>query len=158
MGRAAVLRAVVIPARNEAQRIGPLLESLQCLDYTAVEVLVVDDMSEDETADVARRAGARVLTLDHLPPGWTGKCHACWQGAQHSSGEWLLFTDADTVHAPASLTVALAAATNRRADMVSFLCRQQCLSFWERLILPYAYALYFAGRLRVNTSARTGVF
>lgn len=148
---------VVVPARNEEHRIPRLLQSLQRLDYVNFEVVVVDDASTDCTAQIAEEFGVAVVRLDHLPAGWTGKAHACWLGAAQSSGEWLLFTDADTVHSPRSLTVALSAAVTHESDMVSFLCRQECESIWERLVLPYAYALYFAGRLWVNRSKRSAV-
>jgi cellulose synthase/poly-beta-1,6-N-acetylglucosamine synthase-like glycosyltransferase len=148
---------VVVPARDEEHRIPRLLQSLQCLDYVNNEVVVVDDASHDGTGRVARHLGATVVTVDTLPQGWTGKAHACWLGASRSTGEWLLFTDADTIHSPRSLSAAVSAAVASESGMVSFLCRQQCESLWERLVLPYAYALYFAGRLRINTSRRTAV-
>ena len=148
---------VVVPARNEERQLPALLASLQQLDYVDYEVVVVDDASDDATGAIARNMGATVITVDHLPDGWTGKSHACWLGATRSSGEWLLFTDADTIHSPRSLSIALGAAMANDAGMVSFLCRQQCESLWERLVLPYAYALYFAGRLRMNTSRQSAV-
>jgi len=130
---------------------------LQRLDYVNNEVVVVDDASQDGTGRVACLLGATVVPVDTLPQGWTGKAHACWLGASRSTGEWLLFTDADTIHSPRSLSAAVSAAVASESGMVSFLCRQQCESLWERLVLPYAYALYFAGRLRINTSRRTAV-
>lgn len=148
---------VVVPARNEELRIPALLRSLRQLDYVNIDIIVVDDASTDGTARVAEELGARVVRIDRLPEGWTGKSHACWQGAVQSSGEWLLFTDADTIHSPRSLSVALAAAITSDSDMLSLLCRQQCQSLWERLVLPYAYALYFAGRLWVNKSRESAV-
>src|SRR5579872_4634983 len=148
---------VVVPARNEEHRLPRLLQSLQQLDYVNFEVVVVDDASTDGTSQIAETSGATVVKIDYLPEGWTGKAHACWQGAVHSSGEWLLFTDADTVHSPRSLSVALSAAVTSESGMVSLLCRQECESIWERLVLPYAYALYFAGRLWVNSSKRSAV-
>lgn len=149
--------SVIIPARNEERRICPLLTSLRDLDYVNYEVVVVNDCSDDSTADLARQLGAEVISVDSLPEGWTGKNYACWLGAFHTSGEWLLFTDADTVHHPHSLSTAVAEAKSRNLGLVSFLCRQQCITFWERLLLPYAYALYFVGRLRINASTRSAV-
>ena len=149
--------SIVIPARDEERRLGPLLRSLQQLEYGEVEILVVDDGSTDGTARLARELGAKVLTVSNLPPGWTGKSHACWLGAGCTTGEWILFTDADTVHGPRSLSSAVWEAETRRAGLVSLLCRQRCESFWERVLLPYAYALYFAGRIQNSTSVRSAV-
>ena len=95
--------SVVIPARNEAHQIGRLLRSLQGQTVTPAEVLVVDDNSTDDTGAVARQAGAAVLTGAPLPEGWNGKSWACWQGAGASTGELLLFLDADTWLEPAGL-------------------------------------------------------
>lgn len=87
--------SVVIPARDEEGRIGPLLESLQRQGLPPHEVIVVDDHSSDRTAALARQSGAAVLPGQALPAGWNGKPWACWQGAQQAGGELLLFLDAD---------------------------------------------------------------
>jgi chlorobactene glucosyltransferase len=149
--------SIIVPARNEEQRIVPLLRSLERLEYPNYEVVVVDDASNDGTARLAEGIGTTVVRVDHLPDGWTGKAHACWQGAVATSGEWLLFTDADTIHHPGSLSAAIGTANATGAGLLSLLCRQQCKSFWERLLLPYAYALYFAGRIQMNASQRSAV-
>lgn len=88
--------SVIIPARNEAPRISTLLTSLTKQLAVAHQIIVVDDGSSDGTADVAKSLGATVLSGQPLPAGWSGKNWACWQGAQHSTGELLLFLDADT--------------------------------------------------------------
>ncbi|PZS10287.1 MAG: hypothetical protein DLM70_00665, partial [Chloroflexi bacterium] len=140
--------SIVIPARNEESRLPALLRSLAALDYPDLEVVVVDDQSIDGTARVARDFGVRVIEGAEAPSGWTGKCWACWQGAAMTTGTYLLFTDADTVHGTRSLTRAIQAATSRRAALLSLLPRHRCETFWERLLVPYAYALYFAGGRR----------
>ena len=63
-----------------------------------MEMIVVDDNSTDGTSFVARAYGAKALCLNHLPDGWKGKPNACHRGAEAAQGQWLLFTDADTVH------------------------------------------------------------
>ncbi|SFO92249.1 glycosyltransferase family 2 protein [Salibacterium halotolerans] len=88
---------VIIPARNEARRIRPLLESLRRQTVQPLEILVVDDASTDDTAAIAASYGAEVLPSKELEDGWTGKSAACWLGAQRAAGERLLFLDADTV-------------------------------------------------------------
>ena len=95
--------SVIIPARNEAQRIRPLLESLLRQSVPAHEILVVDDESVDDTARIARELGATAISGEVLPEGWSGKPWACWQGARQSTGDILLFLDADTWLDPAGL-------------------------------------------------------
>ncbi len=88
--------SVVIPARNEAHQIARLLRSLQGQTVPPAEVLVVDDSSTDDTEGAARQEGVTVIPGEPLPAGWNGKAWACWQGAAASSGDLLLFLDADT--------------------------------------------------------------
>lgn len=142
--------AIVIPARDEADRLPALLASLALLDYPEYEIVVVDDESTDRTAEIAAEMGARVIPAGFLPAGWTGKAHACQVGADATRGRWLLFTDADTVHSPRSLRLAVGVATETDSALVSLLARQSCRSFWEQILLPYAYALYFVGARRLN--------
>ena len=137
--------SIVVPARDEERRLPALLLSLRALDYPDYEVVVVDDNSTDATAAVAEAGGARVLTGQPLPSGWTGKAFACHQGALAADGAWLLFADADTVHAPASLRAAIHYALRERLDALSLLTGQRCESAAERLLLPLAYAVLFAG-------------
>lgn len=95
--------SVVIPARDEESTLPALLDSLWRLTVPVTDVVVVDDDSADATAPVARSAGARVLPAGTPPSGWTGKAWACHVGARASSGDLLLFLDADTVLAPDAL-------------------------------------------------------
>jgi len=88
--------SVIIPARNEERTLVPLLSSISQQTLKPYEVIVVDDQSEDATAEMARRAGYMVVTSTGLPEGWTGKPWACWQGAHKATGDLLLFLDADT--------------------------------------------------------------
>lgn len=88
---------IIIPARNEEQRLPPLLESLSLQDYQDYELIVVDDQSSDDTGIIAQAAGARVIRTDRLDDeSWIGKSFACWTGAEAAGGDWLLFLDADT--------------------------------------------------------------
>lgn len=95
--------SVVIPARNEEENIGRLLRSLRNEDPAPHEIIVVDDRSEDLTAERARELGATVLAGAPAPDGWLGKPWACEQGARAASGAWLLFLDADTEVEPGGL-------------------------------------------------------
>jgi len=88
--------SIIIPARNEERTLGQLLHSIEQQKLKPHEIIVMDDQSEDATAEIARRAGCIVMTSKDLPDGWTGKPWACWQGAQKATGDIFLFLDADT--------------------------------------------------------------
>ncbi len=95
--------SVVVPARDEERTLPDLLAALRDSTVPVAEVVVVDDGSADGTAEVARDGGARVLTAGTPPVGWTGKAWACHVGADATTGDLLLFLDADTVLAPDAL-------------------------------------------------------
>ncbi len=87
--------SLIIPARNEERRIKPLLESIASLHERLHEVIVVNDQSEDRTAEVASAYGCKVINSKPLPNGWQGKSWACWQGAHAATGSVIMFLDAD---------------------------------------------------------------
>lgn len=96
--------SVVIPARNEAHNLPPLLRSLASQAVKPHEILVVDEGSTDRTAELARQLGATVIASQPLPDGWRGKTWACHQGALAASSDLLLFLDADTWFEPDGLS------------------------------------------------------
>lgn len=98
---------VIIPARNEEANLPVLLDSLASQSVPPAEIIVVDDGSEDRTAEAARDRGAKVIASAPLPEGWRGKTWACHQGAQAAAGECLLFLDADTWFEPRGLETLL---------------------------------------------------
>jgi chlorobactene glucosyltransferase len=134
--------SVIVPARNEAETVGACLALLLDSTYPRLEVILVDDQSDDGTAEVARalaeRSGGelRVVAGAPVPEGWLGKPWACWQGYLAAHGELLLFTDADTRHDAGLLARAVTALETERADLVSVLPRQLMRTFWERVIMP----------------------
>lgn len=87
--------SIIIPARNEAGRIKPLLRSLQQQSFQSFELLVVDDDSSDNTVEIATEYGAEVIR-NQAKLSSSGKSLACWRGAKQSKEKWLLFLDADT--------------------------------------------------------------
>jgi glycosyltransferase involved in cell wall biosynthesis len=133
--------SVVVPARNEEASLGACLESLMAQAGVSFELIVVDDHSTDRTREIAARyAGVKVVEAGPLPNGWTGKNNALVSGAGQACGEWLLLTDADTVHLPGSLARALNEARENNIDLLSYSPQQVAVTFWEMAVLPVVFA------------------
>ncbi|HUL69952.1 MAG TPA: glycosyltransferase [Gemmatimonadales bacterium] len=133
--------SVIVPARNEAINIAEVVNSILGSDYDSFEVIVVNDRSTDDTAAIVRgvaSADNRVKLLEgaELPEGWFGKPWACVQGAREATGELLLFTDADTRHHPGLLAHAVGGLERHGAQLLTVVPSLQCVSFWERLVMP----------------------
>ncbi len=139
--------SIIVPARNEERNIVACVESLLAQEYPDFEVIVVDDASTDATPRLLDRlcraypgsVTLRVVRVEDLPRGWAGKPHALHTGAGSASGEWLLFTDADTRHEPEALRAAMRLALEHHLDMVSFGTTQNLPDFWGRVLMPMAY-------------------
>src|SRR6201997_4351875 len=133
--------SVIIPARNEEASLCACLESLVSQSGVEFEIIVVNDHSTDRTGEIATSfPGVRVIEAGALPQGWTGKNNAVTCGAREARGEWLLFTDADTVHLPGSLARALAESKEYSAEMLSYSPEQIAVTFWEMAVLPVVFA------------------
>jgi len=138
--------SIIVPARNEEASLGDCLESLTGQTGARFEIIVVDDASTDRTREIAQTyAGVRVISPELLPQdcagkSWTGKNNAIVAGAKAASAQWLLFTDADTVHLPGSLARALEEAKNERADLLSYSPEQVVVTFAERAVMPVIFA------------------
>ena len=133
--------SILIPARDEAERIGAAVSAALAQDDTVGEALVYDDHSSDGTADRARAAAAgdprlRVLPPAPLPADWCGKTFACAQLAAAARGEWLLFLDADTQLKPGAAARLVAEASARGCTLLSAWPGLELRSFWERALLP----------------------
>ncbi len=154
--------SVLIPARNEAENIGACLTSLMVQSYPCYEIIVLDDGSEDETAlIVGALAGTRdVLRLIRgkpLPEGWLGKAYACHQLAEVAGGAVLIFTDADTVHAPTMIRSVVGAFASGAAVVTAF--PAQAIGSWsEALAVPFmsftVWAFLPIGRVWSDPSPR----
>jgi chlorobactene glucosyltransferase len=139
--------SIIVPARNEERNIQRCVTSLLEQDYPTYEVIVVDDDSTDHTLQIldelahthTQGAKLRVLRLHGLPDGWAGKPHALHSGVQASQSEYLLFTDADTWHAPEALRTAVARAEADGIDLFSLGTTQELPGFWEQVMMPLAY-------------------
>jgi cellulose synthase/poly-beta-1,6-N-acetylglucosamine synthase-like glycosyltransferase len=145
--------SVVVPARNEAGRVGNCVGALLAQDAAVVEVTVVDDSSTDGTAAEAARAGARVVQAPPPGPGMAGKAATCAHGAAVAAGgRWLAFVDADVVLVPEALSRLLAACLATGAAAGSPLARQVTGTWWEELVLP-ELGLAVAERLDLDAVA-----
>ncbi len=116
--------SVVIAARDEVERIEATVRHLLAQTGVEMEVIVVDDRSTDGTGEILRRLAAedsRVRTerVEVLPDGWLGKCHACHRGAETATGEWILFTDADSWSRPDLISRALLVAERDSVDHIT---------------------------------------
>ncbi len=133
--------SAILPAKDEEAYLSDCLASVRGQTYPNLEIVVVDDRSVDRTGEIAREHAARdarvrVLTIEELPAGWTGKTHALHRAAAEASGEWLWFLDADTLHAPESLSILMEYARTEGADLASLLPELRCETFWERVVQP----------------------
>ena len=148
--------SILIPAKNEAKNIAacvkPLLAQLRAND----EVIVINNCSTDNTEALLKEIGAQEISsagtgaLSHgksrlkylntppTPGEWTGKNYALHLGVRYATGDWFLFTDADTRHAPGSVDAAVSFAENNSIDLLTLLPRCLAHGFWERLIQPCA--------------------
>jgi len=140
-GMARPLVSVIVPARNEEPCLSNCLKSLVSQQGIASEVIVVNDGSTDRTGEIAKSIpGVRVVDAGPLPVGWSGKVNAMMAGAGLAQGDWLLFTDADTVHRPGSLAHALAEAKQHGAALLSYSPEQEVHGFWEKSVMPVIFA------------------
>jgi chlorobactene glucosyltransferase len=139
--------SVLIPARNEEANIRRCLDSLLDQSYANYEIVVLDDSSEDHTwriiTDYAHRFPGRLKAVRgaHLPRGWCGKTHAMQLLSRFASGDYLLFTDADTLHSRESLAWAVTNINEHGADFLSGYVHQDLQSFGEALIVPTTYIM-----------------
>ncbi len=162
--------SVIIPARNEADLIPFTLPTVLSFYYPYLEIVMVDDCSEDETARIAEQAAAshgaanfRVLKGEPPPPGWRGKLWALEQGVRASTGEWLLFADSDIRFLPGLARDLVRLALRRRFQMASLMVLLRTESFWDRLLIPsfffffhLLYPFHWVRNQRSRTAAAAG--
>ncbi|NLO83292.1 MAG: glycosyltransferase [Clostridiales bacterium] len=126
--------SVIIPARNEEHNLPYLLESLKKQTLTPYEIIVVDDFSSDKTSEIACRYGVKLVKNTELPEGWTGKNWAVWNGFMQSSGDVIVFLDADVRLAPRGLE-ALLKSREECGGVISVVPYHHTEKFYERLSL-----------------------
>jgi hopene-associated glycosyltransferase HpnB len=150
---------IVVPARDEAETIQPVIASLLAQDYAGkLRIVLVDDNSTDGTAELAGSAPRlHVLRGQPKPPGWSGKLWALGQGIAAGGAPVVLLTDADIVHDPRHLSTLVARLLESRVAMVSEMVKLNCTSFAERALVP-AFVYFFQMLYpfaRVNDPAST---
>jgi len=134
--------SILFAARDEAEKLPSALETLLSLDYPHYEVVAVDDRSEDGTgtilADAARRdERLKNVRIHSLPAGWLGKPHALQRAFEHSTGEWLVFTDADVHFAPDVLRRAITLANEKGWEHLTLLGRVKMFTFGEKIAMTF---------------------
>jgi hypothetical protein len=142
--------SVLFAAREEAEKLPAALETFLALDYPKFDVIAVNDRSEDETEGILRRAAQRdlrlkVISISSLPAGWLGKPHALQEAYDRSTGEWLIFTDADVHFEPDVLRLAIALAEQRHWDHMPLLCRTKMFSVGEKIAMTFFGMAFMLG-------------
>ncbi|MFC2145687.1 glycosyltransferase, partial [Actinomycetota bacterium] len=121
---------------------GRCLRSLSKQDYHNIEILVLDDDSNDGTAWIVRKLSEkdkriRLIRGRSLGRGWKGKSYACHQLSGEAAGEYYVFTDADTLHFPNSISSSLGALISRKLDVLSVFPKQIMVSLHERMAVIF---------------------
>jgi len=143
--------AVLIPARNEALRIRPCIDSLLQQHYSSYQIYAIDDNSTDETWEVLEEYMLRypdkfkAFKAEPLPEGWYGKPHALQELAGHVKEDYMLCTDADTTHRPDSIGKAMSIAEKYNADLVTGYVHHLMPTFAEAAVVPSIYILTMLG-------------
>ncbi|MEX2585430.1 MAG: glycosyltransferase family 2 protein [Balneolaceae bacterium] len=137
--------SVLMPARNEENQIRQTVSAACKLNYPSIEVLVLNDQSEDRTGAILNElkqlypGRLKVIYGKSRPEGWLGKPWACQQLAEEASGELLLFIDADVTLEEETANHLVTAFQSTQADMITVWPRQELGSFWERVVIPIIY-------------------
>jgi glycosyltransferase involved in cell wall biosynthesis len=140
------LVSVLIPARNESEDILPLLQSLENQDYEHIEVIILDDQSEDETFQICQNFSEnhprfKVIKGASLPNGWLGKNFACYQLAQQAKGKYLLFLDADEEVRNGLINSAIYRMKIGRLSLLSLFTNQITQTLGEKTVVPLMHYL-----------------
>jgi len=134
--------SILFAARDEEEKLPAALATLMEIDYPNLEVIAVDDRSTDATGRLLDEFAAthprlRVIHIAQLPAGWLGKPHALQKAYEMSTGEWLLFTDADVRLKPDVLRRSVALVRDRDVDHLSLLCDIEMVGFWETVLITF---------------------
>lgn len=158
--------SIILPARNEEVFIAKCLDSLLDQDYENYEIIAIDDRSEDKTGHIISSFAQKNSKIIHVtaepkPENWMGKNWACFEGFKKSTGELLLFTDADTKHSRKMISLSVSHLLSENLDALTAIPKMLCLDFWTRITLPMLSTFLHTrfSALRVNDpSKKTGYF
>ena len=134
--------SLLFAARDEEEKLPAALATLAELDYPHLEIIAVDDRSTDATGRIldefaAKHPRLRVVHVAELPSGWLGKPHALQKAYEASTGEWLLFTDADVQFKADALRRAVTLATARNLDHLTLIGDVEMHGFWETTLITF---------------------
>jgi glycosyltransferase involved in cell wall biosynthesis len=134
--------SILFAARDEEEKLPGALATLMAIDYPNLEVIAVDDRSQDSTGEildefVATHPRLKVVHVKKLPVGWLGKTHALQKAYEAARGEWLLFTDADVRFAPDTVRRSISLARARKLDHLTLFCDIDKVGFWETLMITF---------------------
>ena len=134
--------SLIFAARDEEEKLPTALATLAALDYPHLEIIAVDDRSQDASGRIlddfaAAHPGFRTLHVSQIPDGWLGKTHALQKGFEASTGEWLLFTDADVRFKPDVIRRAVRLAQQHNLDHLTLLCNVEMHGFWEKTLITF---------------------
>ncbi len=158
--------SIILPARNEEEFLGKCLDSLIKQDYENYEIIVIDDSSEDSTAEIISNYEKKYpnvipVSARPKPEGWMGKNWACMEGYKKATGELLLFTDADTTHVENVVSLAVSHLNSFDLDALSAIPKMLTFDFWTNITLPMISTFLHTrfSALNVNNPAKkTGYF
>ena len=134
--------SILFAARDEAEKLPAALESFLAMDYPVYEIVAVNDRSQDDTKQILTSAAQnnsrlKTVSVKDLPAGWLGKPHALQKAYEQSTGEWLIFTDADVQFAPSLLRSAVALANQNGWDHLTLSGRTDTFTFGEKIVMTF---------------------
>src|SRR6202035_727405 len=142
--------SILFAARDEAEKLPAALKTFLELDYPRYEIAAANDRSQDDTGQILKSAAQnnsrlKVVSVQELPAGWLGKPHALQKAYEQSTGEWLIFTDAEVQFAPSLLRSAMALAKKKGWDHLTLSGRMDMFSFGERIALTFFGLAFLMG-------------
>lgn len=140
--------SLIFAGRDEEEKLPAALAALAALDYPNLEIIAVNDRSQDATGRIldefaAAHSRFRAVHISELPGGWLGKPHALQKAYEASSGEWLLFTDADVRFEPSVLRRAINLAKQNNLDHLTLLSDVEMHGFWEKTLITFSAFAFF---------------